>query len=372
MKRLFLVLSMAVLACAAVFGQSITFQPYLTFDWDLVYYDPVTGLTAANARAFNFDQAGLKVTATVDKISAYAEVRGFPSGSNQYNEYDGTSAGQVSSYTKPIYYAWGKYQFTQNGNIWAGKFKPSFGPILFDSSHFGMGWQQKFAAGEGSHTLSGFVFQPGFVLNVYAPMDWMAKTIPAHEGIRLLLLDELFFKTFTLFGGAAYDYLGENYSKLYFNAFCAWTGVPKLTLSFEAALAVYLKENGIIKDTANPNDVDNAGIGFGLYAAAEYKIIAPVSVGVSLKLVDPLAGAKQNMPMNGKDRTAIAEGEFNTATLALFTKFAPVRDFYIQPQVQVKFANALNGVDPSDSDGNNVGLDFSLTFRWEPRVRLSQ
>jgi hypothetical protein len=359
-------------AGAAVSAQSITFQPYLTFDWDAVFYDPISGLTAVNARAFNFTQAGIKVTAAVDRVSAYAEVRGFPSGSTQYNEYDGSSAAQVNSLTRPVYYAWGKYQATPDGNLWAGKFKPAFGPVLFDASQFGIGWQRKLAGGGGSHTLSGFVLQPGVALNSYYPLGWAALAIPAHDGLRLLVLDEYYAKTLFVTGGAAYDYLGGGYSKLYLNGYAAWTGVPRLTLSAEAALAFYIKEDGIVKDPEHPEDADGAGAGFGLYAAAEYRVSEPVSAGLSLKLVDPLIGAARSLPGNGKNVQDLTEGEFSAASLGLFARFAPARDFYIQPDLSFQFANTLNGADPSDKDGREAGVNCSLTFRWEPRIRLGQ
>jgi hypothetical protein len=91
-----------VLLGASLYAQTITFQPYPTFAWDPVFYDPGTGDTSGNYRFFNFNQAGLKVTGVLGKATAYAEVRGFPSGSNEYNPYDGASLAQVSSFTKPI------------------------------------------------------------------------------------------------------------------------------------------------------------------------------------------------------------------------------------------------------------------------------
>jgi hypothetical protein len=361
---------MALLGHTGLAAQTITFQPYLTFDWDPVFYDPGTGDTSANYRSFNIDQTGLKVTGVLDKVSAYAEVRGFPSGSNNVNEFDGASAAQISSFTKPIYYAWGKYQFTETGNIWGGKFKPNFGPILFDTSHFGMGWQQKLS---GGHTLSGFVLQPGTVINAYSPIGWLSLKIPGDRGIRFLVLEEYISRTFMLFGGISYDYLGDDYNKLHANGFVAYLGIPNLTLSAELALAVYIKEYAVVKDMSKPTETDNTGLGLGAYVAAEYKIIDPLSVGMSFKLVDPLVGAKQNMPQAGKDLTAVLDGEVSTATAGLYCKFAPARGFYIQPTLNIKFANAINGYTPKNSDGEDgqkAGVDFTLTFRWEPSIKL--
>ncbi|MDR1250438.1 MAG: hypothetical protein LBK63_14210 [Treponema sp.] len=367
-KMCFLFGVMALTVCSGLFAQSITFQPYLTFDWDPVYYDPGTGESSYNYRAFNFNQTGLKVTGVLDKASAYAEIRGFPSGSTAYNEYDGVSFGQVNSFTKPIYYAWGKYQFTETGNIWAGKFKPAFGPILFDSSHFGLGWQQKIA---GGHTLSGFVLQPGATINAYNPIGWFAHSIPEDEGIRFLVMEEYMSQTLMLSGGASYDYLGDDYSKIHANVFAAYMGIPKLTLSAEFALAVYIKENGVAQDMSDPTETEDMGAGIGAYVSAEYKVLAPLALGVSFKLIDPLIGAKQNMPGDGKNLQTTVEGEISAATAGLYLKFAPAKGFYIQPQMNVKFANALNDNTPGD-DGEKAGVDLQLTFRWEPSIKLGQ
>jgi hypothetical protein len=369
MRKTRLLFGVLVLLGASLYAQTITFQPYLTFDWDPVFYDPGTGDTSANYRSFNFDQAGLKVTGVLGKATAYAEVRGFPSGSNTYNVYDGSAANQITSFTKPIYYAWGKYQFTETGNIWAGKFKPSFGPILFDSSHFGIGWQQKIP---GGHTLSGYVFQPSVNINVFNPMGWWALKIPEDRGIRFLVLEEYVSKTFMLFGGASYDYLGNEYSKLHFNVFAAYLGVPKLTLSAELAAAVYIKEDGVVKDAAKPAEADNAGLGLGAYLSAEYQLLDPLALGATFKLLDPLVGAAKNMPQAGKNVQAVLDGEISAATVGLYCKFAPARGFYIQPAINIKFANAINGYTPKNGaeDGQKAGLDFTLTFRWEPSIRI--
>jgi hypothetical protein len=366
-KKCFLFGVMVVLAGSGLFAQTVTFQPYLTLDWDAVFYDPGTGDTSANYRSFNFDQAGLKVTGVLGKVSAYAEVRGFPSGSTTYNDFDGLGPVQVNSFTKPIYYAWGKYQFTETGNIWGGKFKPTFGPILFDTSHFGAGWQQKLP---GGHTLSGFVFQPSATINAYNPLSWFAHSIPADRGIRFLVLEEYMSRTLMITGGAAYDYLGDEYSKIHANVFGAFMGVPKLTLSAELALAVYLKEDGIIKDTTKPTETENAGIGLGAYISAEYKVLDPLALGASFRLVDPLLGAQTNMPGAGKNMQQIVEGEISTATVSLYATYTPARGFYIEPRMSIQFANALNDYTPND--GKKAGIDFQLRFRWEPTIRLGQ
>lgn len=364
---------MALLVHTGLFAQSITFQPYLTFNWDPIYYDPGTGDTNVNHRAFNFNQAGLKVTGVLDKVSAYAEVRGFPSGSTNYNEYDGVSPVQKGSFEKAIYYAWGKYQVTETGNIWGGKIKPNFGPMLFDTSHFGIGWQQKIP---GGHTVSGYVLQPSGSINAYSPIWWLVLAqlgiIPPDEGIRFLVLEEYMSRTFMVSGGASYDYLGNDYSKLHFNVFAGYMGIPKLTLSGELALAVYLKENGIVKDIYKLTNTDDVGLGLGAYLGAEYKILDPLSLGMTFKLVDPLVGAEQNMPQSGKNPAAILNGEINTATLGLYCKWAPARGFYIQPQMNVKFANVLNDYTPKNGgdDGQKAGIDLQLTFRWEPSIKL--
>ncbi|MHB9293502.1 hypothetical protein Holit_02627 [Hollandina sp. SP2] len=263
-------------------------------------------------------------------------------------------------------YAWGKYQVTETGNIWAGKFKPNFGPILFDASHFGAGWQQKIP---GGHTLGGYVFQPSLNINAFNPIGWWSLSIPEDQGIRFLVLEEYVSKTLMVFGGASYDYLGNEYSKLHFNVFAAYMGIPQLTLSAELAAAVYIKEDGVVKDTTKPTETDNAGLGLGAYLSAEYQVLDPLSLGANFKFYDPLVGAAQNMPGSGKNiYKSDLEGEVSTATVGLYGKYAPVRGFYIQPTVNIKFANAINGYTPED--GEKAGVDFTLTFRWEPSIRI--
>ncbi|MDR2397541.1 MAG: hypothetical protein LBD74_02125 [Spirochaetaceae bacterium] len=372
-KRLLFFGVVAFLGRIGLGAQSITIQPYLSLNWDPVYYDSATGDTKENYRAFNLGQSGLKVTGLLGKVSAYAEVRGFPSSSTNYNEYDGSSLSHVSSWNKPIYYAWGKYQFTETGNIWGGKFKPNFGPLLFDSSHFGLGWQQQLP---GGHTLSGFVLQPSVSISAYNPVTWISLAesggIPSDEGIRFLVLEEYVSQTFIAAGGASYDYLGNDYNKLHFNVFTAFMGIPRLTLSAEGALAVYIKEGGVIKDQDKPTEADDVGLGLGVYVAAEYKVLDPLSLGCFFKLVDPLVGAGQHRPGDGKDLTTVVDGEISAAVVGLSVKWAPVKGFSIKPQMNVKFSNALNGVTPSNGteDGTRVGIDFQLCFRWEPSIKL--
>jgi hypothetical protein len=225
--------------------------------------------------------------------------------------------------------------------------------------------------------VSGYVLQPGAAINAFNPITWWplaaAGGIPSDEGIRFLVLEEYVSQTLRVFGGASYDYLGNEYSKLHFDVFASYMGIPNLTLVAEGAMAVYLKEDGVIKDTGDPTKTENMGIGLGAYFSAEYLMIKPLSLGASLKLVDPLLGAKQNMPQNGKNIQAVLDGEISVATFGLYLKYAPVKGFYIQPQMNVKFANALNDYTPKNADGEDggkAGVDFQLTFRWEPSLKI--
>jgi hypothetical protein len=378
MKKFFLAaMVLAVLTAGGVFAQdrSITLQPYLSFDWDPLQFSLTKGDHYGNYRAFNFDQTGIKITGRLDKITAYVEVRGFPSGSGTgaptntgyvegYNAYDTNAMRQFTSFEKPVYYAWGKYQFTETGNIWAGKFKPMFGPNLFDWSHFGAGWQQKIA---GAHTVSGFILNPRDIDGYFmAPAGGPSKPEKDNEGIRLLVMDEFMSENLMLTGGILWDCLPqeakEDANRLYFNVFAAYRGIENLTLSGEAAVVLTLQKDGIVKDSAKRTETDDAGVGFGIFVAADYRIFDPLSVGVSFKLVDPLAGAEQNM--NG------TAGEFTYADLGISVTYTPARGFYINPGFTLKLENALNDYEPPD-DGSKVGVDFQLRFRWEPSLRLN-
>ena len=387
MKKRFLLTSVCVLLLgAAAFGQnnSITFQPYLSFDWDPLFFDPVIGDHYGNYRAFNFDQAGLKVTGKLDKVTAYIEVRGFPSGTrDSYNKYDGGTPLMNAGWEKPVYYAWGKYQFTETGNIWAGNFKPAFGPILFDWSHIGIGWQQKIA---GAHTVSAFLLQPrdanGY-FNAQSPMSaGSSKPEQDNEGVRLLLLEEFMSQTMMLSGGVLFDHLPqdakEDATKVYLNVFAAYWGIPNLTLSGEFGVAIYSQKDGIKKDT-KPED---SGAGLGVYIAGEYKIIDTLSAGISFKFIDPLMGAKKVNLGAGQVIDAATyqgtyfqsvDGEVSTAALGIYAKYAPARGFYIQPGVSINLANALNDYQPvkhNGDDGSKVGASFNVLFRWEPSLNI--
>jgi hypothetical protein len=371
MKKFFLAaMVLAVLTAGVVFGQngSITFQPYLSFDWDPLQFDLVNADHHSSLRAFNFDQSGIKITGRLDKITAYVEVRGFPSGSNEYNPADSAARNNVNSYTKPVYYAWGKYQFTETGNLWAGKFKPLYGPNLFDTSFFGAGWQQKVA---GAHTVSGFILQPGFNPGyMYRNSISGGANTPedSTKGIKLLIMEEFMSENLMLTGGILWDYLPqettEDANRLYFNVFAAYRGIENLTLTGEAALALYLQKDGIFKDFVSNQllgEASDTGIGFGIFVAADYKIIEPLSAGISFKLGDPLVGAERNI--NG------TTGQFQYADLGISATYTPARGFFITPGFTLKLENALNDYEPPD--GNKVGVDFQLRFRWEPSLRVN-
>jgi hypothetical protein len=359
-----------------LYPQTLKVQPYLSFDWDPLAYDTQSGDSSDfEYRAFNFDQTGIKFTFTMDNMSVFLESRGFPSGANTYNTYDGYSEDQVDSYEKIVYYAWAKYQFTPSGAIWVGKFKPAFGPMLIDSSHFGAGWQQK----AGSHTVSAFVFQPGANLKRFIPKGsgWAYPGPADTKGIRFLLMDEYMSQTMYATFGAAYTVFTpavntNNVTQLHFDAFVSYSGLPKWTFTGEGAVAVYMQEDGIYKDSERADDPSDAGVGFALFASAEYKLADPIALGLSFELDDVLVGAKKNTPANGKRVGAydygIADGEINLAELGLYTSITPGKGFSIQPKVSVELANLFNG---NDHEGSMVGCNFQLRVRWEPSITLS-
>jgi hypothetical protein len=385
MKKRFLLVSVCVLLLSvAAFGQSITFQPYLSFDWDPLHYDPVIGDQYGNYRAFNFEQAGLKVTGNLDKVTAYVEVRGFPKWSRDgYNKYDGLTPAYSAEWEKPVFWAWGKYQFTETGNIWAGKFKPLFGPYLFDWEQFGIGWQQKIA---GAHTVSAFLLQPNGPTGNINPYLRVPTTVPENdnEGVRILITEEWMTPVMMLVGGVLYDYLpqdaAEDASKVYLNVFATYWGIPNLSLTGEIGVAIYSQKDGIIKDT----DPEDSGFGIAALIGAEYKIIDPVIAGLYFAFFDPLVGAKTVHLLNGESAGIVgnqtsgtfyqwAEGEVSIANLGLYVKFSPGAGFFIQPGIVVNLANALNNAQPlkpNGDDGAKVGANIEIRFRWEPSFTL--
>ena len=386
MKKFLLTSVCILLLGAAVFGQnSITFQPHLSFDWDPLHYDPVIGDQYGNYRAFNFEQAGLKVTGNFDKLTAYVEVRGFPAGSREvYNKYDGLTPSYSYFWSNPVFWAWGKYQFTETGNIWAGKFKTLFGPYLMDWELFGIGWQQKFAG--GAHTVSAFLLQPDGPTGNINPYMRVPTLTPENdnEGLRFLLMDEFLSPTMMITGGVLFDYLpqdtAEDAVKVYFDVFATYWGIPKLSLTGEVALVAYSQKGGITKDTT-PED---SGLGLAALIGAEYKIIDPVIAGIYFAVFDPLLGAKTVHLMSGESVYIVenqttgtynqwVEGEISIANLGLYVKFSPGAGFFIQPGVVINLANALNNTQPLKSngdDGSKVGANIEIRFRWEPSFSI--
>ncbi|MDR3311957.1 MAG: hypothetical protein LBS64_02350 [Spirochaetaceae bacterium] len=357
-------------------AQTLRFQPYLSLDWDPAAYDTAGGRSSDfEYRALNIDQAGLKITFTADKISLYFENRGFPSGAKNYNTYDGYSVDQAASYEKIVYYAWGKYQFTPSGTLWAGKLKPAFGPILIDSSHFGVGWLER----AGAHTIGAFVFQPGANLKRFIPKGsgWASPGPSDDTGIRFLLMDEYrsphlyatFGGAYTLFEptqNATAPWVNTNkVTQLHFDAFVSYSGLPKWIFTGEGAVAVYVQEDGIATGSGNHHD---SGVGFALFASAEYQADKRLSLGASFELDDVLVGAAENTPANGERRAAYdygtAKGQINLAELALYAAIAPGKGFSVQPRLGIQLANAFNNNDPPE--GGKVGCTVQLRFRWEP------
>jgi hypothetical protein len=173
-------------------------------------------------------------------------------------------------------------------------------------------------------------------------------------------------------------------TQLHFDAFVSYSGAPKWTFTGEGAVAVYMQENGLYKNSeyksyagntwaqGTGGDPSDAGVGFALFASAEYKLTDPIALGVSFELDDVLVGAKKNTPANGKRVGAYdygtADGEINLAELGLYTSITPGKGFSIQPKVSVELANLFNGNDPKG--GSMVGCNFQLRVRWEPSITL--
>lgn len=390
MKKHFLLASIcALLLGAAAFGQnSVTIQPYLSFDWDPLYFDPVIGDHYGNYRALNFDRAGLRLTGNLDKITAFIEARGFPIGSRDfYNKYDGGTPMLTLNWEKPLYLAWGKYQLTETGNVWAGKFLPIFGPKLFDWEHFGIGWQQRIA---GAHTVSAFLLEPDGANGRFMPPGVTANRPEADNvGMRILVMEEYMSQTMALTGGVLYEYLpqdtAEDASKVYFNIFASHWGIPNLTINGELGMVIYAQKNGIIKDTS-PED---SGVGLGAFIGAEYRIYGPFSAGLFFVLFDPLLGAKKVNLMAGDITPTLppgtpgreysgnffqfVDGEVAMASIGAYANFSPGGGFSIQPGVTINLANALNNTQPvkhNGDDGSKAGVSFELRFCWEPSFRL--
>jgi hypothetical protein len=94
----------------------------------------------------------------------------------------------------------------------------------------------------------------------------------------------------------------------------------------------------------------------------------PLAFGAGFKLADPFVGAKVSAPGDGTEATI--EGEIATATIGVYAKISPAKGFYIQPGVDIKIANAING--NSYTDGKPVGVACQLRFRWEPSITLEK
>ncbi|MDR2521256.1 MAG: hypothetical protein LBC72_01705 [Spirochaetaceae bacterium] len=364
-------------------AQTLLVQPYITLDYDPVYFDPFAGETGLNARALNFNQAGIKFTGTVSTVTAFIEARGYPgysaAGGGNYEPgstpfYNHADPEPKWFSPSPVYYAWAKWQATETGNLWAGKFKPFFGPALFDQSHYGIGWQQKISG----VTVNVFAMQPRrWDSNLFTVSGMPAEPVHYWEGLRILASAERFKAGgLTVAGGALFDWLpnGEKDAyRLTGDVYVSYTGIKNLTLIGEAACIVNIYEDGIkIKSTEAP---ESAAVGLGVYINAEYKPLSPLACGLTFTLKDACLGADKNAPYDGLSSYSgfvaqKVDGEINTATVGIYGKYAPHKSFYIQPQVNIKFANALNGYTPPD--GKQAGVDFQIRFRWEPSFVIKQ
>ncbi|MDR2490857.1 MAG: hypothetical protein LBD20_05590 [Spirochaetaceae bacterium] len=364
-------------------AQTLQVQPYITLDYDPVYFDPYAGETSLNGRALNFNQAGIKFTGTMGPVTAFIEARGYPgysaAGGGNYEPgstpfYNHADPEPKWFSPSPVYYAWAKWQATETGNLWAGKFKPFFGPALFDQSHYGLGWQQKIAG----VTVNLFVMQPRrWDSNLFAVSGMPAEPKNYWEGLRILASAERFkYGGLTIAGGALFDWLpaGEKDAyRLTGDVYVGYTGIKNLTLTGEAALIVNIYKEGIkIKSTESPKD---AAVGLGVYLNAEYKLLPPLAFGLTFDLRDACLGSDTNAPYDGLSSyngfvAKTVDGEINKATIGIYGKYTPHKSFYIQPQVNIKFANALNGYTPPD--GKQAGVDFQIRFRLEPSFVIKQ
>ena len=364
-------------------AQSLRIQPYLTLDYDPVYFDPYAGAASVNLRAFNFNQAGIKFTGTAGAVTAYIEARGYPgyssAGSGVYDPgaspfYNHADPEPKWFSPSPVYYAWAKWQATATGNLWAGKFKPFFGPALFDQSHYGIGWQQK-AAGM---TLNLFALQPRrWDSNLFAVQGMPAEPKNYWEGLRVLASVERFQAAgVSLAGGALFDWLpnGEKDAyRLTGSVYVSFEGVENLTLTGEAAVILNVYEGGLA--VRRGEAARDAAVGLGLYVNAEYRLPRSFAVGCNFTLKDACLGADTNRSYDGLSGYngfvfQPTTGEINTATAGFYGKYAPAKHFYIQPQLNIKFANALNGYNPSG--GERAGVDIQLRFRWEPTFTIRE
>jgi hypothetical protein len=378
----------AAAVCTQAAGQTVRIEPYLTLDYDPVYFDPYAGKASVNARAFNFNQAGIKFTGAMGAVTAFIEARGYPgysaAGGGNYDPgstpfYNHADPEPKWFSPSPVYYAWAKWQATETGNLWAGKFKPFFGPALFDQSHYGLGWQQGLGQ-EGTRgvKLSVFLMQPRrWDSNLFAVAGMPAEPKEYWEGLRVLASAERFQRGGLSFaGGALFDWLpnGEKDAyRLTSSVYISYGGVENLTLSGEGAVIVNLYKDGItIKSGGTAQD---AAVGLGLYLNAEYRLPRSFAAGLNFTLKDAAIGADTNAPYDGLSSyqgfiAKRVEGEINTATLGIYGKYAPAKGFYIQPQLNIKFANALNGRTPPD--GARTGFDVQLRFRWEPSFTIRE
>jgi len=342
----------------------IKFQPYMEIWWLPVAGDSSAGNTKENYRALNFYQAGLKVTGTYDKAQVYVELRGQPSG-GIYNENDVNAFVADNWNWKSLYYAWGKYNFISSGNLWIGKFKPLFGPMLIDQGVMGAGWEQKFG---NSLKVSGFLLQPQF-FNGKGEFKQGPKKGNDWEGIGAMVTADYMGKTLMLNGGVYYGYLQEENAQFILEGFASYTGINKFTFTGEAVFG-YSKVPG------------EGAAGLGIYADAMYTFDEKkvFSAGLNVKWATPEFGADTVTPvdydyrdydMTNDDKTKrtypqTVKGITAAMDVSVYCYFKPHKSFWIQPSVTAKMVNWANGVDGKDG----VVWDAKLLFRFEPSFTL--
>jgi len=361
-------------AAAAKPKMEIRFQPYLQLYWKPVLGDPAIGETHTNYRALQFNQAGIKVTGTFEKASLYWEARGVPSG-GVYDPYD-TDQGMIKGWANnAAYYAWGKYQFTSTGNLWIGKFKPTFGPVLIDASVMGAGWQQKL----GALGLNIYAVQPSYGYGasyqvVNAGLLAQAKEkADVDEGVAGIITLDYGAKTFNASGGLSFHYISEYASSFLFDAMAMFRGVPKLTImgdllvTLASATVSETDTTATTSESAIKVDKDKSSLGLGVYISAEYAVTPVINPGISFLLATPDLEGESVSLQTAEGAYAPIKGKFTAANIGVYCKIQPQRSFYFQPGLTIKAGNALN----DSRDGkDSVTYDFTLTFRWEPSFNV--
>lgn len=342
MKKIFAVFIGTAFFVSGLFAQQdskieLQIQPYLELYYMPFAGDPLRG-TVPDYRAFSFEQSGIKVTGTTDRLQVYWEARGVPD--TYVNSGDVRSSGRVIP-SNAAYYGWGKYFFTDTGNIWGGRFKPFFGPNLIDQGVTGMGWQQKLSE---EKTLGVYLLKP---VNIRGKAGLWTNSGAVDDGEGFAALATLDFAgEHSLFNlGLYYAILRKNINhEILGEIFASYWGIENLTLTGEIVMAVNKYEDFITAGYRN-------AVGFGCYGLAEYQAVDTLGILFSIRY-------------NAADLTAekIYSADSN---IALGVKYSPGKSFYIQPMFYLQAENLLNG-----RNENKLIYDFKITFRWEPGYNI--